>query len=161
MPARLHRYHVGLEWSGNEGSGTSSYCSYSRSHLLHAPAKPSIPGSADPAFRGTDQRWNPEELLVGSLSACHQLWYLHLCADAGLIVFAYEDHAEGVMAEDAGGEGQFERVVLRPQVTLAPGSDIARALALHHEAGTKCFVARSVNFPVLCEPQAVCPGSDR
>jgi hypothetical protein len=27
-------------------------------------AKPTIPGTADPAFRGDPTRWNPEELLV-------------------------------------------------------------------------------------------------
>lgn len=115
--------------------------------------KPTIAGSSDPHFRGDVDRWNPEELLVASLSACHQLWYLHLCSDAGIAVTAYEDHAEGIMIEEAGGTGRFSQVVLRPQVTLANGSDAAKALSLHHAAGRKCFIARSVNFPVPHEPR--------
>ena len=75
-----HRYLVRVEWTGNTGSGTSDYKSYSRNHLIQAEGKPDIPGSSDPAFRGDRTRWNPEDLLVGSLSACHKLWYLHLCA---------------------------------------------------------------------------------
>jgi organic hydroperoxide reductase OsmC/OhrA len=68
-------------------------------------------------------------------------------------VLAYEDAAEGTMVEEnAGGAGQFTRVVLRPQVTLKPGADAAKALALHEAAHAKCFIARSVNFPVLVEP---------
>lgn len=105
MPARLHRHTVHLTWSGNTGSGTSSYRGYGRRHLLQARDKPPIPTSADPAFRGDHDCWNPEELLVGALSACHQLWYLHLCADASLVGVAYEDNADGVMIEETGGEG--------------------------------------------------------
>jgi organic hydroperoxide reductase OsmC/OhrA len=35
-------------------------------------------------------------------------------------------------------------------VTVSAG-DTGRADALHHEAHAKCFIARSVNFPVRCE----------
>jgi organic hydroperoxide reductase OsmC/OhrA len=87
-----------------------------------------------------------------SLSACHKLWYLHLCAEAGVVVEAYTDDAGGVMEEAGDGGGQFIEVILRPQVKLAPGSDVARAQSLHHDAHAKCFIARSVNFPVTCQP---------
>jgi len=148
-----HLYSVGVEWTGNTGAGTSAYAAYERSHEITAAKKTSISGSSDPAFRGDPARWNPEELLVASLSACHQLWYLHLCASAGIVVTAYLDRAEGEMQETAGGAGQFVRVILRPQVTLAPGSDIATAHELHHAAHAKCFIANSVNFPVDHQPE--------
>jgi len=152
MANKQHRYGVRLDWTGNLGTGTSSYRAYSRDHSLSAPGKPAILGSSDPAFRGDPARWNPEDSLVGALSACHHLWYLALCATNGIVVTAYEDEAEGVMEEVAGGAGQFTSVVLRPRVTLAAGSDRDKALALHHEASEKCFIARSVNFPVTHEP---------
>ena len=86
---------------------------------------------------------------MASLSACHQLWYLGLCAAAGIEVLAYEDAAEGLMVEEgAGGAGHFSEVVLRPSVTVASKADVARAQALHAIAHDKCFIARSVNFPV-------------
>ena len=94
---REHRYSVSVTWNGNLGSGTSGYRDYSRNYEIGADGKPVIPGSADPAFRGDRSRWNPEELLVASLSACHKLWYLHLAAEAGIVVTAYADRAEGVM----------------------------------------------------------------
>jgi organic hydroperoxide reductase OsmC/OhrA len=155
MSGREHRYTVAVVWTGNTGTGTSAYRAYERRHEISAPdgGKPPIPGSSDPAFRGDRTRWNPEELLVAALSGCHQLWYLHLCADAGVIVTSYVDRAEGVMIEGADGGGRFARVVLRPVVTLEPGSDVARARELHDLAHARCFIAQSVNFPVTHEPE--------
>jgi organic hydroperoxide reductase OsmC/OhrA len=152
--ARTHHYEVTLEWTGNTGDGTSGYRSYRRDHTLSAGrAKPPILGSSDPTFRGDHARWNPEELLLAALSACHQLAYLHLCADAGIVVVAYQDRAEGVMEETADGGGHFISATLRPQVTVAAGSDVAKAQELHHAAHEKCFIASSVSFPVHAEPR--------
>jgi len=149
---REHCYTTTVRWTGNAGTGTGSYRGYKRDHVIEAGGKPPIPGSSDPHFRGDAERWNPEELLVASLSTCHQLWYLHLCAEAGVVVTAYEDHAEGTMIENADGSGEFTRVVLHPCVTIRAGSDPRRARELHHRAHALCFIARSVNFPVECEP---------
>jgi organic hydroperoxide reductase OsmC/OhrA len=149
--ARQHSYAVAVTWTGNTGTGTSGYRNYERSHDISASGKHTIPGSSDPAFRGDAARWSPEDLLVASLSACHKLWYLHLCAEAGVVVEAYVDEAVGVMEESADGGGQFIEVVLKPRVRIAQGCDQAKALALHHAAHAKCFIARSVNFPVKCE----------
>ncbi len=151
---KTHRYTVTVTWTGNTGTGTSGYRNYERRHEISAGAgKPAIPGSSDPAFRGDQARWNPEELLVASLSACHKLWYLHLCAEAGIVVLAYVDQAEGEMEETSDGSGRFRRAILRPRVTVAAGSDIAKARELHHAAHAKCFIANSVNFPVELEPE--------
>jgi organic hydroperoxide reductase OsmC/OhrA len=151
--SRLHRYEVTLEWVGNSGSGTSTYKAYERSHIISAGnGKPSIPGSSDPLFRGDAARWNPEELLVASLAACHKLWYLHLCATSGVVVTSYVDRAGGEMEESADGGGHFLRVVLRPRVTITPASDLQKACELHAMAHAKCFIANSVNFPVEHEP---------
>lgn len=155
---REHRYTVVVEWTGNRGPGTSSYRSYGREHEVRVPGKRTIAGSSDPAFRGDGGRWNPEELLVVSLSQCHMLWYLHLAADAGIAVLAYRDAPEGVMVETADGGGKFSSVVLKPQVVVAAGADHERALALHHAAHKKCFIANSVNFPVSCQAACVVYG---
>ena len=149
---RVHRYEVHLRWTGAGDGGTTGYAAYGRDHVISAAGKPDLLGSSDPLFRGDAARWSPEELLVAALSACHQLWYLHLCAEAGVVVMAYGDAPIGVMREQADGAGQFEAVTLRPTVTLAAGSDTARAQALHEAAGAKCFIARSMAFPVRCEP---------
>jgi organic hydroperoxide reductase OsmC/OhrA len=151
MTTREHRYVTALEWTGNTGAGTATAAAYKRAHEIRMEGKPPIPGSSDPSFRGDPARHNPEELLVASLSACHMLWYLHLCADNGIVVSAYVDRAEGVMVENPDGSGQFTQVLLRPEVTVSRG-DLAKAKALHHEVPAKCFIARSMNFSVLHEP---------
>src|SRR5215469_5867006 len=150
---REHRYVVTVSWTGNLGSGTSGYRDYARDCEIAVDGKPAIPASADPAFRGDRSRWNPEELLVASLSACHKLSYLHLAAAAGIVVTAYSDHAEGVMELTPAGVGRFRSVVLHPAVTVKCGSDIERARALHESAHEMCFIANSVNFQVGCEPE--------
>jgi len=150
---KVHRYAVTNRWTGNLGSGTSAYKAYSRNHELDASEKGSpISCSSDSSFRGDPSRYNPEELLVGALSSCHMLAMLHLCADAGIVVTDYSDHAEGEMIEHPDGSGEFTRVILRPQITITDPARIADALALHHRAQELCFIARSVNFTVEHEP---------
>jgi organic hydroperoxide reductase OsmC/OhrA len=156
--AKLHRYSATVNWTGNLGTGTSSYKAYGRSYDIGAPGKPMIPGSSDPAFHGDPSRYNPEDMLVASLSACHMLWYLHLAAINKVIVLDYKDNAEGTMEEKAEGGGHFVEVTLRPVITLTPESDVETAKHLHHEAHEKCFIAASMNFPVRCEPVIRHPG---
>lgn len=146
-------YHATIRWTGNTGSGTSAYRDYERAYDVTAPGKPVLLGSSEPAFRGDASRYNPEDLLVASLSACHMLWYLHLACEAGIVVTDYDDDAEGVMVVDTTGGGRFERVTLRPRIVLAPESDTETAAALHETAHARCFIANSMNFPVTCEPE--------
>jgi organic hydroperoxide reductase OsmC/OhrA len=144
---------VHVTWTGNLGQGTSSYRAYSRNHEIAAAGKPVLPGSSDPTFRGDPDRYNPEEFLVSSLSTCHMLWYLHLCAEAKIVVVEYVDEASGVMTERSDGGGRFTEVTLKPHVVIASAGDLARAEALHEHAHHLCFIANSVNFPVRCEPR--------
>jgi len=148
---RTHHYRTELRWTGDRGEGTRGYAVYGRDYVVRADQAPELLGSADPAFRGDPRRWNPEQMLVGALSACHMLWYLHLCAVAGIRVVAYADDAEGTMEVSPDGSGRFTEVVLRPRVFVAEGS-IERARTLHEEAARACFIASSVNFPVRHEP---------
>jgi organic hydroperoxide reductase OsmC/OhrA len=150
---KQHRYSVHVTWTGNLGQGTSSYRAYSRNHEIAAAGKPVLPGSSDPTFRGDPDRYNPEEFLVSSLSTCHMLWYLHLCAEAKIVVVEYVDEASGVMTERSDGGGRFTEVTLKPHVVIASGGDLTRAEALHERAHHLCFIANSVNFPVRCDPR--------
>ncbi|MET0242512.1 MAG: OsmC family protein [Flavitalea sp.] len=149
---KIHSYHTQVEWTGNTGKGTESYKSYERAHLITVDGKPPIAASSDPSFRGDKTRYNPEDLLVASLSSCHMLWYLHLCSAAGIIVESYTDNATGEMKEDADGGGVFTKVILKPAVTIKDLSKKREALELHHKANKLCFIANSVNFEVLHEP---------
>jgi organic hydroperoxide reductase OsmC/OhrA len=146
--SREHHYKTTIQWTGNKGTGTSSYRNYERSHTISAEGKMPIEGSSDPAFRGDKTKYNPEEMLLSSLSSCHMLWYLHFCSEAGVIVTDYTDEATGMMTETADGAGHFTSVTLHPTVKVAEESMIETAENLHRKAHEFCFIARAVNFPV-------------
>ncbi len=145
---KTHTYQACVHWTATDSESTKSYRNYSRNHTITAAGKPEIRGSSAPDFRGDAARYNPEELLVASLCACHMLWYLHLCSVNGIAVVDYRDNASGAMEENDDGFGQFVRVELRPVVSISRDSDRAKALSLHDDAHRLCFIARSVNFPV-------------
>ncbi len=151
---KTHQYSIQLRWTGNQGKGTQSYTAYSRDHEITVPEKVhTILASSDPAFRGNPAHYNPEELLVASLSACHMLWYLHLCSVAKIRVESYVDAAEGVMEESVEKGGFFQSVTLKPQIEIREQDKLDQAYELHEEAHRKCFIANSVNFPVSTEAQ--------
>jgi organic hydroperoxide reductase OsmC/OhrA len=153
--ANEHVYKTNIIWTGNLGGGTKSYTGYSRAHEISIEGKPIIVGSSDPHFNGDASRYNPEELLVASLSSCQMLWYLHLCAKAGIVVVHYQDAATGTMIETKNGGGRFVAVSLAPRVTIVGNSNQERAKELQHEAHELCFIANSVNFPVRVEAEIV------
>lgn len=145
---QLHRYASHLVWEGNQGDGTADYRTYGRGYRLRIEGKPDLPGSADPAFRGDPAAHNPEDLFLAAIASCHMLSYLALCAKYRLVVTAYVDRPEGTMREDGRGGGRFEEVVLSSVVTIAPGSDREKALALHDRAHEQCFIAASCSVPI-------------
>jgi organic hydroperoxide reductase OsmC/OhrA len=145
-----HHYPLHITWTGNRGTGTSAYTAYGREHRIEGPNKAPLDASADTPFQGDATKYNPEDMLVASLSACHMLWFLHLCADRGIIVTAYEDHPMGVLQQESHGSGQFKEVTLNPVVTITNPAQIPILEELHQLARQKCFIANSVNFPVHC-----------
>lgn len=146
--AKNHDFTATIAWTGDRGEGTRHYRGYDRTWRIATPGKPPIECSNDPALGGDSAKPNPEDLLLASLAACHMLWYLHLAADAGIVVRGYEDTPLGVGETGMRGEGRFVRAVLRPTIRVPRGTDLAKADALHHEVHHYCFIARSVNFPL-------------
>ena len=154
--SRTHHYKVAVEWTGNNGTGTSNAAAYCRDHTLSADNRPLLHCSSDPAFRGDPAKYNPEDMLLYSLSSCHMLWYLHLCADAGIVVTAYIDYPEATMVEESEeGKGRFISACLKPVITITDATKEALAHSLHEKAHHKCFIANSCNFPVTHEPTFV------
>ena len=148
-----HHYKQRLIWDGNRGDGTSNYATYGRNYRLLIDGKPEIQGTADTAFRGEAEKWNPEDLFVAAISSCHMLSYLALCAREKISVLSYEDEATGVMKEDGKGGGRFEQVTLHPVVTIANADHVDRARELHEKAHELCFIASSVSIPIHHEAE--------
>ena len=150
---KQHSYNQTILWTGNQGEGTKSYKSYSRNHTASAEGKADdILLSSDPSFRGDSSRYNPEELLVSSVSSCHMLWYLHFCSINNITVIKYEDHAEGTMIENKDGSGTFSQILLNPNIEILESEKTQEAMNLHEKAHRFCFIANSCNFPIHHKP---------
>jgi organic hydroperoxide reductase OsmC/OhrA len=145
---KQHNYSLTINWTGNKGEGTNGYKSYERSHEIIIDGKEIIKASSDPSFLGDKKKYNPEELLLASISSCHMLWYLHLCSDAGIVVTNYKDNAKGIMEETIDGGGKFTSVTLYPTITLKDSKQQEQANSLHTKANELCFIANSLNFKV-------------
>ena len=150
--SKLHQYQSEIVWTGNLGTGTSSYKDYERSYTISSPQKPVILGSSDPMFRGEASKYNPEDLLLSSLSACHMLWYLHFCSDKKIIVEEYKDNATATMQLDPNGSGKFIEATLHPVIKIKSAANIQLAHDLHEQAHKFCFIANSLNFDVSIKP---------
>lgn len=145
-----HHFACRIRWTGAAAGGTRDYRSYARDYEVLVEGKPPLAASSDPAFRGDGAKLNPEDMLVAALAGCHMLSYLAECARAGVEVVAYEDQASGRMTvKDE--RMRFTEVTLAPRVRIASG-DLEKAQDLHVAAHDRCFIANSVNFPVLAMP---------
>ncbi len=153
---KSHQYQIKVEWTGNQGNGTQNYKSYSRDHTIYGKGKYNeILASSDPSFLGDASKYNPEDLFLSSVAACHMLWYLHLCSVHKIEVTAYSDNATGCMEELQNGSGRFTSVTLHPQVKITDPQMIAKANELHVEANKMCFIANSCNFIIGHVPETI------
>lgn len=149
--AREHLFRSLLRWTGARTGGTTSYAEYSREYEIDIEGKPTITGSAAGPYRGDESLPNPEDMLLAAVSACHCLSYLALCAREGIVVTGYQDQALAKMTFQD-GKMRIVEAQLRPDVTVAAGTDLDRANHLHEQANAECFIANSVRFPIHHEP---------
>lgn len=141
-PVTTTEFRISQTWTGNDGRGTSSG-DFDRSGELAADGSPTIP-TAPPG--AADGGWSPEALLLGAVSECQMLWYLHLCARNGIVVESYRDTASGTLAVE-GSRGAMTGIHLDARVTISAG-DAEQAAALFEVAGERCYIARSLAEPV-------------
>jgi organic hydroperoxide reductase OsmC/OhrA len=145
----MSEHHASLRWTRTSSDFT--YERYNRAHTVTFKSGAiMLPGSAAPAFRGDADRVDPEEAFVASLSACHMLTFLAICARKRLTVDSYEDDAVGYLEKGTGGKLWIARVVLHPRIGFAAGTlvDDATLAQIHHLSHEECFIANSVKTDV-------------
>jgi organic hydroperoxide reductase OsmC/OhrA len=146
--AATHQFEMHAVWrKGATGASPMN-------HHLEFSGRPAIEASGAPQYKGDPAKVNPEELFLASLASCQMLSYLALAGRAGIDVLAYEDHAQATLAI-ADKKMRVTEVALRPRITIAPGSDEAKARALVESAHDVCFIANSVNCRVHAEAEVV------
>lgn len=151
-------YHATIKWS--RGDDEFLRQRYSRGHTWHFDEGITVPASASPlvmrAPYSVAAAVDPEEALVAALSSCHMLFALSHLSGYGALVESYADAAEGVMEKRPDGKTALVRVTLRPVVTVSANApDAATFAQLHRDAHETCYIANSVNFPVVVEPVLV------
>lgn len=146
-----HQFTTTLHWPADPAQALPPEANFSRNGTLGAAGHPDVPASSPTVFGGDASRYNPEELLVMSLSQCHMLTYLAIAAKKRLAILGYEDRATGTLGlgpHGTAGKMSMQAVQLSPRVRVAKGTDVVDAMAIHEKAHANCFMANSVNFPV-------------
>ena len=148
-----HSFHIHLEWESQEKSNLDE--NYSKEYtLIGSNLSAKILGSSAPAFKGDDKRYNPENLLIGSLASCHMLWFLYLAKLSQIEVLDYKDEPHGIL-ELEGSFGKFIEITLMPKITILDATKEMEVIRLQDKAHEKCYIANSVNFPVKVEPRVI------
>lgn len=151
----MSAHHAALRWKRT--SSDFAFENYNRAHdVLFKEGAIVLPSSSAPEFRGDADRVDPEEAYVASLSGCHMLTFLAICARKRLVVDRYDDEASGLLEKTEGGKLWMTRVVLRPRVQFGDGTTVSdsQLTALHHQAHAECFIANSVRTDVSVEPRS-------
>jgi organic hydroperoxide reductase OsmC/OhrA len=151
-----HRFEASIHWPADAAQKLPPDPAFSRNAVLASPGHPAVPGSSPTVFGGEASRYNPEELVTLALAHCHMLTYLSLASKKRVAVLAYDDNATSVLGKDpTSGKMKLLSARLKPKVTVARGTNLDEARAMHGKAHEYCFVAGSVNFPVEVVPEIV------
>ena len=148
----MGQYEATIHWEGTNAADFASR-TYGRAHHWTFDGGANVLASSSPHVvrlpfsdpAGVD----PEEALVAALASCHMLFFLDLASRAGIIVTSYRDHAIGEMGKRQDGRDAMTKVTLRPEHALQTAVEASRIEALHEEAHRLCYIANSVNFPVV------------
>lgn len=141
-----HTFKVVLNWISNQKSSDKSVRFYSKSHTIKIEGKDDLKVSAAKAFKGDPSLYNPEDLLLSSLTSCHMMSYLYCCSINDLEIISYQDYSEAFLEVNADGSGKITKVILRPTVTIKEEENVQLAKDLHQKASELCFIANSCNF---------------
>ena len=143
-------FPITLTWTGNTLEEA-----YTRNAVAAKPeGAQGIPVSSIPPFGGDGARWNPEDLLASSLATCHMLTFLALAAKTRLEIRSYVDEAHSSM-DTVDRISKVVSITLRPTITVAPGTDVAKVEELFQKAHKYCVIANSITAAVIMEPKVV------
>lgn len=148
-----HLFKVALNWMKKDNISSSLSRIYTKSHHISIEGKPDLEVSAAKAFKGDPNLYNPEDLLLSSLTSCHMMSYLYCCMQYKIEVISYQDHSEATLQVNPDGSGKIVKVDLFPEIIISNSSQIELALSLHKKANELCFIANSCNFPVYHHPK--------
>ncbi len=139
----MSKHLAHIQW--HRSSTKFDYSSYNRDHEWIFEGGSRVTASAAPAFLGNSAFINPEEAFVATLSSCHMLTFLALCAKTQITVNSYTDTAIAYLEKNKAGVLAITRAELHPQCEFGSDRPDRKTLArLHERAHHECFIANSV-----------------
>lgn len=145
----MSAHKVQLSWQRQTES--FAYGDYNREHEWHFDNGAVVAASAASQFLGKPEFVDPEEAFVASLSSCHMLTFLAICARRRMVVDSYRDDAVGYLEENEDGKLAITRVTLNPVIVFGEGGKVpneAQLQKIHHQAHHQCFLANSVKTEI-------------
>lgn len=139
-------FTVQTQWDKNQFNNP-------KTHISKVAGKSDLQISAAREFKGEASKHNPEDLLLSALSSCHMMSYFYVCQQHDIEIIDYKDQATGTLELRDDSSGGFSQVQLNPVVTLKDPDQKEIAISLHKKAHELCFIANSVSFEVLINPQ--------
>jgi len=150
----MSEHKARIEWKRT--SEDFEAASYTRDHTWVFENGVEVAASAAPDYRGNPERVDPESSFVASLSSCHMLTFLFLCARRHFTVDSYADSAVGYLEKNPEGRMAVTRVELKPRVQFSGdvGPSSEELSQLHERAHRDCFIANSVTTQIEIRPEA-------
>lgn len=150
----MSSHRATVEW---KKEGDFSRKKYLRTHRWRFDGGIEVKAAASPSVVPkpwtVDDAVDPEEAFIASVSSCHMLTFLFLAANDGFVCESYVDEAEGLLANEGGGQWITE-IVLRPKIEFSGEKRPSEKELeeLHHRAHEECFISRSVKTNIRVEP---------
>ena len=140
-----HQYDVELR------GGPSGYAQ------VTTPGIPELRTAPPKSSHGPGDAWSPEHLLLASVQTCF-LFTLRALARLSKLEFSRLELSATGTVDRRDGVTRFIEVVLRPRITVAYGTDRARALRVLEKSEQACLVSASLSTPITLQPEVIDAG---
>ncbi|MBV1882381.1 MAG: OsmC family protein [Pseudomonadales bacterium] len=132
----MSEHHVTVSWNKNNDNHET--------YSIGFEGDTKITASTNPRDQNDDYL-DPEQTYVASLSSCHMLSFLAVCAKNNHIVKTYEDHAVGYLGKNAKGRIAVTKVILNPVIRFRDAAPSQEQIDKMHElTSNNCFISNSV-----------------
>jgi peroxiredoxin-like protein len=122
--------------------------------IATAPNLPDLRTAPPPDYDGPGDAWSPEHLLLASVETCFVFTMRAVARMQRIDVIGLELDSRGTV-DRKDGVTRFTEIVLRPTLTVAPGTDRERALKLIEQSERACLVSSSLSTPIRLEPTII------
>jgi peroxiredoxin-like protein len=134
-------YETELEWIGE------------RDLKLRGAKLPAIAAGAPPEFKGREENWSPEHLLVAALNSCYALTLLAIAELSKISVISLTSTSKGKLENVQGAGYQVTEIIVKPRIVINSADDMSRMPRILEKAKENCFISNSIKSAIKIEPE--------